>query len=93
LRSSQLQGGGTTRRKRLIARTFSTHINAQHGVSSAFQFSNVPMGLWVDEIGKVVRPAEPAWTANQALRIGAKSIVTEGEAYAAALRGWVGKGE
>lgn len=51
------------------------------------------MGLWVDEIGKVVRPAEPAWTANQALRIGAKSIVTEGEAYAAALRGWVGKGE
>ncbi len=51
------------------------------------------MGIWVDERGRVVRPAEPAWTANQTLKIGAKSIVTEGEQYVAGLRDWVKNGE
>jgi hypothetical protein len=51
------------------------------------------MGLWIDERVRVVRPAEPAWTTNSTLKIGAKSIVTEGEPYVAALRDWVSKGE
>jgi hypothetical protein len=51
------------------------------------------MGLWVDERGRVVRPAEPAWTSNQTLKLGGKSLVTEGEPYVAALRDWVAKGE
>jgi hypothetical protein len=52
------------------------------------------MGIWIDEKGRVVRPAEPAWTTNQTLKIGAdKSIVTEGEPYVAALRDWVKNGE
>lgn len=51
------------------------------------------MGVWIDERGRVVRPAEPAWTNNQTMKIGAKSIVTEGEAYIAGIRDWVTKGE
>ena len=65
----------------------------QHAISSAYQFINVPMGVWIDERGRVVRPAEPAWTTNQSMKFGAKSISTEGDVYVAALRDWVTKGE
>lgn len=65
----------------------------QHAISTAYQFINVPMGVWVDERGRVVRPAEPAWTKNSTLKIGDKSIVTEGEAYVAAIRDWVKNGD
>jgi len=51
------------------------------------------MGIWVDERGRVVRPAEPAWTNNQTMKIGDKSIVTEGEVYVSAIRDWVKNGE
>jgi hypothetical protein len=51
------------------------------------------MGIWIDERGKVVRPAEPAWTSDQTMKIGAKSIVTEGQTYLRALRDWVANGE
>jgi hypothetical protein len=73
--------------------TFTTLIDTQHAVSSAYQFINVPMGIWIDERGRVVRPAEPAWTSDQTMKIGEKSIVTEGQAYIGALRDWVEKGE
>lgn len=73
--------------------TFTTLIDLQHAVSSAYQFINVPMGIWVDESGRVVRPAEPAWTTDQVMKIAPeKNIVTEGQAYVAALRDWVGNG-
>jgi len=74
--------------------TFTTLIDAQHAVSSACQFINVPMGIWVDEKGRVVRPAEPAWTTDQVMKIaGDKTIVTEGRVYIDALRDWVRNGE
>jgi len=72
---------------------YTTLIDTQHAVSTAYQFINVPMGIWIDERGRVVRPAEPAWTTNQTMKIGEKSIVTEGEPYIAGLRDWVHNGE
>jgi len=51
------------------------------------------MGIWIDERGRVVRPAEPAWTTNTTMKFGEKSITTEGVAYLAGLRDWVEKGE
>jgi hypothetical protein len=51
------------------------------------------MGIWVDEKGRVVRPAEPAWTTDQTMKIGARNIVTEGTAYLTALRDWVANGD
>lgn len=65
----------------------------QHSISTAYQFINVPMGIWIDERGRVVRPAEPAWTSDQTMKIGQKSIVTEGVLYTSALRDWVANGE
>ncbi len=51
------------------------------------------MGVWIDENGRIARPAEPAWTADRTLKVGAKSIVAEGAPYIAALRDWVSNGE
>lgn len=74
--------------------TFTTLIDAQHAVSSAYQFINVPMGIWIDEAGRVVRPAEPAWNTDQVMKITPeKNIVTEGRVYTDALRDWVSNGE
>ena len=68
-------------------------IDANHTVSSAFQFVNVPTGVWIDEKGRVVRPGEPAWNQNRTYTYGDKSIVTEGDKYVAALRDWVANGD
>ena len=62
-------------------------------MSSAFQFINVPTGVWIDEKGKVVRPGEPAWTTSRTSTFGGKALVTEGEEYVAAIRDWVANGE
>ena len=74
--------------------TFTTLIDARHAGSSAYQFLNVPMGIWVDEKGRVVRPAEPAWNSDQVMKITPdRSIVTEGQVYVGALRDWVANGD
>jgi len=74
--------------------TYTTLVDARHDVSSAYQFINVPMGIWIDERGRVMRPAEPAWTTDQVMKITAdKTIVTEGTAYITALRDWVKNGQ
>jgi hypothetical protein len=54
---------------------------------------NVPMGMWIDEQGRLVRPAEPAWTTTRASVYGGKALDTEGEQYVSALRDWVMHGE
>jgi hypothetical protein len=50
------------------------------------------MGVWIDESGRVVRPAEPAWTRSRTDTIGGKALVIEGDEYVAALRDWVVNG-
>jgi hypothetical protein len=65
----------------------------KHSVSSAFQFINVPMGVWIDEQGRIVRPAEPAWTSTRIDTFGGKPLAIEGDAYVAALRDWVTNGD
>ena len=73
--------------------SYATLIDVRHTVSSLFQFINVPMGVWIDEHGRVVRPAEPAWTKSRTDTIGGKALVIEGDEYVAALRDWVTKGD
>jgi hypothetical protein len=58
-----------------------------------FQLINVPTGVWIDEEGRVVRPAEPAWTSTRTSVYGGKALETEGEQYVAALRDWVANGD
>jgi len=62
-------------------------------VSTAYQFVNVPTGIWIDERGRVVRPAEPAWTADGDTKYGGKTLIKEGAIYQNALRDWVLNGE
>jgi tetratricopeptide (TPR) repeat protein len=70
-----------------------TLVDVKHAVSSAFQFVNVPTGVWIDERGRVVRPGEPAWTTSRTSTFGGKTLVTEGEPYIAAIRDWVVNGQ
>ncbi len=51
------------------------------------------MGVWIDERGRIVRPAEPAWAATRTDVYGGKPLAIEGEAYVAALRDWVANGD
>ena len=53
----------------------------------------MPSGVWIDERGRVVRPAEPAWTSTRTDTYGGKALEIEGELYVAALRDWVTNGE
>jgi len=62
-------------------------------VSSAFQLINVPTGVWIDERGRVVRPAEPSWTSSRTDTFGGKKLEIEGEQYVSALRDWVTNGD
>jgi hypothetical protein len=40
-----------------------TLLDVAHQVDAAFGVVNIPNALWVDEDGRIVRPAEPAWPA------------------------------
>ena len=51
------------------------------------------MAVWIDERGRIVRPAEPAWTSTRTDVFGGKPLAIEGEAYVAALRDWVVNGD
>jgi tetratricopeptide (TPR) repeat protein len=49
--------------------------------------------VWIDETGRVVRPAEPAWSTSRVDNFGGKALAIEGDLYVSALRDWVAKGE
>jgi hypothetical protein len=68
--------------------TYTTLIDKQHVVSSLYHMVNVPMGVWIDEQGHIVRLAEVAYSKSVQLM----SIKVEGDRYVAALRDWVDKG-
>ena len=51
------------------------------------------MGVWIDEQGRLVRPAEPAWTSTRTNVFGGKPLAIDGELYVAALRDWVANGD
>lgn len=40
-----------------------TLLDVGHQVDAAFGVINIPNAVWVDETGRIVRPAEPAWPA------------------------------
>ncbi len=69
--------------------TYTTLIDPEHTVSSLYQMVNVPSGVWIDEQGKIVRPAEVAYSTKVALL----SIKVDGDKYVAALRDWVNNGD
>lgn len=84
-------------------------IDQAHVVDELFGITNVPSGVWIDEDGVIVRPAEPAWTrtidySNAPIPEGstpervelirlARALRIEGDVYVGALRDWIDKGK
>jgi hypothetical protein len=83
-------------------------IDQAHALDALLGITNVPMGVWIDERGMIVRPPEVASLPREAFRNvelpadapqrlremleEARKIRTEPERYMAALRDWVAKG-
>lgn len=72
--------------------TFAALIDEHHKVSSLYNMSNVPTGVWIDEKGRIVRPGEVAYSSDKSLTLGGKKLTVEGDIYVAGLRDWVEKG-
>jgi hypothetical protein len=84
-------------------------IDQAHLLDELLGVTNVPSGIWVDELGTIVRPPEPAFPGRSVLRgldlpedvperlkemlVEASKIQVEPERYEAALRDWVANGD
>ena len=64
-------------------------IDVNHTVSSLFQMVNVPAGVWIDETGVIVRPAEVAYSQKM------KNLPSSpgDDRYAQGVRDWAEKGK
>jgi hypothetical protein len=88
---------------RAAAPTYPNLIDETHIVAELYNMNNVPMSVWIDERGHIVRPAEPAGasdgfrTMDRATFKMAKEVADQGriarKRYVDALRDWVAKGE
>ena len=83
-------------------------IDTHHVTSELFGFTNIPMAVWIDESGTIVRNAESASVVRSALRdmeipeglperfakllTEAKAIPDDAEAYRAAIVDWCERG-
>ena len=84
-------------------------IDAEHSVDALFGIVNVPMSVWINEQGVIVRPPEPAFPGRasyenmtisdklpqrlQDMLLEARKIRTDPEKYTSALRDWVAHGD
>lgn len=78
-------------------------LDTEHRVAKLFNLTNVPSALWIDEQGRVVRPAEHAGAYDMLREINLETFEVPDEAakagrenrahYVDALRDWVEKGE
>jgi hypothetical protein len=72
--------------------TYTTVIDETHLISTLYNLTNVPSGVWIDEKGFIVRPPETAYSSTTKLNLSGKTLSSDGAAYVAALRDWVAKG-
>ncbi len=78
-------------------------IDEEHELSASYGMSNVPMAVWIDEQGRMVRPPEPAGVSDHFRSMDpdtfkipdhdAGSLVDNRERYVAALKDWVANGD
>jgi peroxiredoxin len=68
--------------------TYTCLVDVDHTVSSLYQMVNVPMGVWIDESGRIVRPAEVAYS-KQMTFVGTPA---GDDRYGLGVRDWVEKG-
>jgi len=92
----------------LAGPTHPSLVDTRHVTNPAFGFTNIPMAVWIDENGTLVRPAEAASVERSPLRNmevpeelpeqlkkvmqAVKKIPDDAEAYRAAILDWVKNG-
>jgi len=72
--------------------TFIQVVDADHIISSAFNFVNVPSAAWVDEQGRIVRIDEGTYSKLHELGEGETKISFGTDVYSQALKDWVAQG-
>lgn len=94
-----LEMGGADIARPYVAEAASTHpslIDEAHIMDARFGVTNIPMAMWIDETGSIVRPPEPA--TPPPVGATAESIVemigdrAQRDRYVARLRDWVTNG-
>lgn len=82
--------------------TYPCLLDVQHGVAELYDITNVPMAVWIDEEGRIVRPPETAGAFDVVRHIDVTTfgipdeVARQGEdartRYVDAVRDWVRKG-
>lgn len=98
-----IMGWGSEDLARAATPTYPCLIDEQHLVAELYHMTNVPMGVWIDENGRIVRPAEPTGATDgfrsmdPLTRAMPADAVEAGKAsrrrYVDALRDWVKNGD
>ncbi|TFC78886.1 TlpA family protein disulfide reductase [Cryobacterium sp. TMS1-20-1] len=98
----RLRGWSDDEWSRQAAPAYPCLIDEEHVIADLYGMTNVPMAVWIDEAGQVVRPAEPAGVSDHFRRLDAETFAIPDEdatslqanrrLYVDALRDWVQKG-
>jgi thiol-disulfide isomerase/thioredoxin len=97
-----IMGWGPDLCAKAVPPTYLCLIDERHIVAQLYNMTNVPMAVWIDEQGYIVRPAEPAGTSDgfrkmdrttfwMSVELAEKGRATRRN-YVDALRDWVNKG-
>ncbi len=83
--------------------TYPCLIDERHIVAQLYNMTNVPMAVWIDERGRIVRPAEPAGATDGFRKMDRATFSMPAElaehgratrmSYVEAVRDWVKNGE
>jgi hypothetical protein len=97
-----LMGWGEDEWSRMAPPTYPCLIDTEHVVADLYGITNVPMAVWIDEEGRIVRPAETAGHSDYFRRMDretfevpeedAEAMITHRHTYWDALRDWAAKG-
>jgi len=98
----RLRGWGDAEWSRQAAPQYPCLIDEEHVVADLYGMNNVPMAVWIDEAGRIVRPAEPAGVSDHFRRMDAETfaipdddaeaLLANRRLYVDALRDWVRNG-
>jgi hypothetical protein len=98
-----LMGWDASLASRAAVPTYPCLIDERHLVAELYGFVNVPMAVWIDERGRIVRPSESAGAGDSFRRLDPATFTIPPEdaaagkhrrgVYVDALRDWAAKGE
>ena len=63
--------------------TYTQLLDPTHLVSTLYNMTNVPTGVWINEEGRIVRPNEVAYSSKTEMTLGGKTLSADGDAYVA----------